>query len=42
MKLDWLYDWISVLAIFVRHLRKVYDNEKVTQNMSVKRDLDPE
>lgn len=33
---DWLYDTISVLVIFVKHLHSVYDNEKVTKNMKVK------
>lgn len=26
MELDWLYDWILGLAIFVRYLQKVYNN----------------
>ena len=29
MELDWLHDWILVLATFVRHLQRVYDNKKV-------------
>ena len=29
MKLDWLYDWILALAIFVRHSRRVYNNKEV-------------
>ena len=41
-ELDWLYDWIPALATFVRHSRSVYNNEKVTQNMNVRRDIDPE
>ena len=36
MELDWLYDWILALAIFVRHLHDVYNNEKVTENMNIK------
>ncbi len=42
MELDWLHDWILALATFVRHSRSVYDNEEVGQNMSVRRDTDPE
>ncbi len=42
MELDLLYDWIPVLATFVRHSQKVYDNEEVGQNMSVRWDIDPE
>ena len=41
MEIDWLHDWISVLAIFVRHSRKVYNNEKVTKNINARRDIDP-
>ena len=36
MELDWLYDWIPTLATFVRHSRKMYNNEKVPQNISVR------
>ncbi len=42
MKLDWLHDWIPALATFVRHSRRVYNNEEVGQNISVRRDIDPE
>ncbi len=42
MELDWLHDWIPALATFVRHLRRVYDNKEVGQNISVRRDIDPE
>ncbi len=42
MELDWLHDWIPALATFVRHSQKVYDNEEVGQNMSVRRDINPE
>ncbi len=41
-KLDWLHDWILVLAIFVKHLRKVYENEELGQNISVSQDIDLE
>lgn len=30
IKLDWLYNQILVLAIFVRHLYRIYGNNKVT------------
>lgn len=36
IELDWLHDQIPAFAIFVRHLYRVYNNKKVTQNMSVK------
>ncbi len=42
MKLDWLHDWIPVLAIFVKHSKRVYANKDKSQNMSVRRDIDPE
>ncbi len=41
MELDWLHDSISVLATFVRHLYRVYNNKEVGQNMSIKQDIDP-
>ncbi len=42
MELDWLYDWIPTLTIFVRYSRRMYNNKEVGQNMSVRRDIDPE
>lgn len=42
MELDQLYDWIPALVIYIKHLRKVYDNEKMTQNISARQDMDPE
>lgn len=42
IELDWLHDWILILATFVRYLRRVYDSEKVTENMKVRQDIDPE
>ncbi len=42
MEVDWLYDWIFTLATFMRHSRRVYDNEKVIENMKVKQNIDPE
>ncbi len=41
MKLDWLYNYIPVLATFVKHSRRVYNNKKVGQNMSIRQDIDP-
>ncbi len=42
IKLDWLHDWISALAIFVSHSQRVYNNKEVGQNMSVRQDLNLE
>ncbi len=42
MELDWLHDWIFAQATFVRHLRRLYDNKEVDQNMSIRQDIDPE
>lgn len=36
IKLDWPHDWILILVTFVRHLQKIYNKEKVTQNKSFK------
>lgn len=33
MKLNWLYDGISALAIFVRHSCREYNNKEVTENI---------
>ena len=41
MELDWLHDWISVLAIFVRHSHKLYNKKVVTENMNPRQDIDP-
>ena len=41
IELDWLHDWIPILAIFVRHSRKLYENKEIDQNMSIKQDIDP-
>ena len=41
IELDWLYDWISALATFVKHSRRVYDNKKIGQNISIRQDIDP-
>lgn len=30
IELDWLYDQISILPIFVKYLQKVYNNKKMT------------
>ena len=29
IELDGLHDWIPILATFVRHSRRLYDNEKI-------------
>ena len=42
MELDLLHDWIPALATFVRHSQRVYNNKKVSQNMNVRQDIDPE
>ena len=42
MKLDWLYDSIPALATFMGHSQKVYDNQEIDQNISVRQDIDPE
>ena len=42
IELDWLYDWIPILATFVRHLYRVYNNKKVGQNMSVRQNINSE
>ena len=33
-------DWIPALAAFVKHSRKTPDNEEVTENMKIRRDID--
>lgn len=40
IEVDWLHDWISVLATFMRYLLRVYNNTKVTNNLKVKQDID--
>ncbi len=35
IELDWLYDWILALAIFMSHSHKVYNNKKVVQNIGI-------
>ena len=40
IELDWLHNWIPALATFVRHLRKMYDNEEVTKNINARQDID--
>lgn len=41
-KVNWLYDLILVLAIFVKYLSKIYDNKKVIENMKMKQNIDPQ
>ena len=33
-------DWIPALAMFVKHSRKTHNNEEVTENMKIRRDID--
>ena len=41
-KVDRLHrDWIPALAAFMKHFRKTNDNEEVTENMKIRRDIDP-
>ena len=35
IKLNWLYNRISILATFVRYSNKIYNNEEVTKNMNI-------
>ena len=42
IEFDWLHNWISVLATFVRHSRRMYKNDEMTKNMNVRQDIDPE
>lgn len=41
IELDCLYEQIPALAIFVRYLRRVYDNEKLIENINAKQNIDP-
>ena len=42
MELNGLYDWIPALATLVGHSHRVYNNEEVGQNISVRQNIDPE
>ena len=42
MELDWLHDRILILAIFIKHLRRLYNNKKEGQNMSIRQNIDSE
>lgn len=42
IKLDQLYNQIPALAKFVKYLQKVYNNQKITQNMSFRQNIDLE
>ena len=42
IELDWLYNKICIMATFVKYLRKVYNNKKVTKNIKVKPNMDRE
>ena len=42
MEVDGLHKgWILVLAAFVKDSRKMNDNQEVTENMKIRRDIDP-
>ena len=41
MELDWLHNWFLALAIFVRHSHRLYNNKKISQNISVWQNIDP-
>lgn len=41
-KINWLYkNKISALRAFVKHSRKMHNNKKVTENMMIKREINP-
>lgn len=42
IKLDWLHDQIFTLIIFVKYLYRMYNNEKVAQNINSRQNIDPE
>lgn len=42
IELDWLHNWILVLAICMRHSCKGYDNKAVTENIKIKQDINSE
>lgn len=42
IELNWLHNWIPGPATFVRYSQRMYDNEKVGQNMSNRQNIDPE
>lgn len=41
LELDYLYNWILALAIFIRYLYRADNNEKVIENIKAKQDIDP-
>ena len=42
-KVDWLHkDQIFALGVFVKHSRRTHDNEEVTKNMIIRREIDSE
>lgn len=41
IKLDWLNDWIITLAIFVKYLYEVQNNEKETKNIKSRQNIKP-
>ena len=40
IKLDWLHNCIPALVTFVKHLRRVYNNKKIDQNINVRQNID--
>lgn len=42
IKLDWVYNWILTLIIFMKHSQKMYNHKKMSQNISVKPDINLE
>ena len=34
-------DWIPALAAFLKHSQKTHDNEEVTDNIKIRRDIEP-
>lgn len=42
LELDCLHNWILILVTFMRYLRGIYNNKKVTKNIRARQDIDPE
>lgn len=42
IKFDCLYNWILILAIFVKHLYRVYENKLVMDNIKIRQNIDSE
>lgn len=40
-KVDWLYkNWIPALRVFVKYSQKTHDNEKITENIMIRYNID--